>query len=430
MMKNNIANIFKIKVALIELTYSYIIQLLFTSFALFLVAHNFSLDDSLLMMGKLGTSFYLSSIAINLFSSNTLTQTQYNAALGFFITAIGLLCFVNINSITVLIGACCVGMGYGLTKPALPVIFAEIIKDTPLRESGFSLFYGLGNIGALLGPLVIGMVSKESYVFFYITSSFLSFVLCLIILPSLKEIKRINKNIILYMSIFLCLAIFIAGNKTASFLFLTFIIGYVCFRKKIFQDFKKFKQKSFLGHALILYILLEQRFFLIQKYVELNIDKPFGTSVLYALNSGIVIVGIIIITQWRAKISVKIPKTWTEGVSLSYLLLSSSFLCLFIGNVYGGRHWSWVVIMIILSSFAEISFIPKLIETLSTRFSEKKTLGMAALYMIIGTARFFTASLVAYIQDFQVAFLMLSIVPITIYFLMKYVKRQVAYGGY
>ncbi|MBI5323727.1 MAG: MFS transporter [Ignavibacteriae bacterium] len=257
-----------------------------------------------------------------------------------------------------LFGTIILGFGSGMFKPALQGSVAKTIDKTK-SKTGWAVYFMLLNLAVFFGPPLSKFLKEISWGAVFIGSG-LIILLNLVILIFLKEEKNvIEKNE--FHSSPIIKNIFINLLKPRVGLFVIIMSGFTIIYMQFYETLPNFiydwTDTSGLASALHL-----PKFML----METTRGTMISYEWLYNLNSGLVFLGVVIISWWFSKIN------------RNYALLVGIFLAgtgLFLsGATYYG---SLTVAGIIVYTFGEMLTNPKFAEQMSTLAGKSEK----ALYM-------------------------------------------------
>jgi len=183
---------------LIGIFYSFLSQAIFATTAIYLSFRGETLTDSLILMGKFGSVFYLSMVVTGVLGKENQSSTFEKIYIGLFMTGVGCFFLASEAFYIDLLGLSLIGVGYGLVKPSLHAMFGETIFDKNNIKSSYSVYYSFFSIAGFLSPFAMGFLQRDFYTHVYIGFGILS--LCILfLLKPLKLYDHIKANGIVYL---------------------------------------------------------------------------------------------------------------------------------------------------------------------------------------------------------------------------------------
>ena len=393
----------------LQFNYMFVIQAIFTSISTYIISKFYNIDQALELTGRLGTALYLSVALFSQFHEQQSHNQKLNASIGFLFSGLGAL-FIGCLPINyIYVSFACLAMAHGLIKPSLPILLGQSTAENE-KGKAFKLFYAIGNVGALTGPIAFGFLLPENFKYAYFGCCALSIISFWMCAPrySKDQLSTSLKSGLPYIGLFfLVITAFVAGF---TYLALIIALGILIYLAKKDYETGTWKALKFnlLTRAFCLFLFIDQKYFLLQKVMALDMEKPFQTPFLYTLSGVFVITGVLVQSLFKNKESnprIKAIKAYSLAL-VGYACLGASFLL-------KGPIWMWGIATVFCFSMAEISYLPYLIAELSSQ-KKKKILNISLLFIMMGLARYTASKLSIFFDPLSLVQGMVGIIVIVI----------------
>lgn len=392
------------------------------SLVMHMVNSNATIEEGLITLGITGVSFYLSSLASNLFTTSDTASLKKNVSLGVFITSIG---FVALSApLDIYIPLATISIGYGLIKPNIPTILGQLLGQKEKNKT-FQAFYLFENLGAVLAGLICGIINFRLVYAVIGFCLFASFFLIKATPPEGTRNAILSPQILVSFLLF----IFVLASYHLGFWIsiapISFFVTFKLFQEDFFSKkvISKYVKLFFFG--VFMFFLYEQEYFLVQKLLIDNVNLPFTVPVFFAINPTVVILGSLgLIRLYRRD---NLTTTLEKVLPSTFGLLVFAAIILFLGTAFQRQKetfWIFPVLTIVLQSISEMIFVPQFIKKLSSGLSKNKNLGMIIFFLVLACARFLASKFSVFYEDNFTAVKMLAGISLVFFALYGAVTLQ------
>ncbi len=369
----------KTKYLFSQFFYILVIQAVFTTAAVFFEHKGMNLSDALLLMARLGAAINISIACIGLLKNRGHRSQQGNLYLGFLSLSVGILIFALSQSVELIcLGATLIAIGSAMTKPVITILYGRYVAGLDGNRS-YKSIYAVTNFGAMIGPFIFGLVAVASYSFFFLVLAALSLLIAIFHSRFSHSYMFFKRHWLYLGGAFLSLYAYIAGFVLFGLTSLLIISGLKFLNQKTFDALKKLELEPLL-HVFLFFLMMNQKYFMIQELFIVKLAQPFNPPLLYALSGFVVVVGILI--QLYFKLGKPSLTTHILSYSLCALAYAGISLCE-VGNI--SLLYS-IVAFIVLFSIAEILYIPYALERVS-KHSHDKLISTSVFFLTIGLSR-------------------------------------------
>jgi len=379
----------------IELWLAFTFQSLLVSTVLYLSQKGYSLNDGIEILGVLGSCVYMTAITVGFIKVEETVVLKARLVSGLFFIALGYLALQSFYFLALSF----IALGYGIAKPSVPIL----LKGGE-RTGLFQFYYIMTNLGSILAA---GIFSLFDFCQCYLGIGFLTLGVTGIFSVFYFRPTQVSQFRLAFLGILgLCLYLCLHMSILFGLIPVMGLIAYQFYRQDALMALGAPQYLYLLMNALILFILFEQEFFLLQKYIEVQVDKPFSTPLFFSFNPIFVIFHSLILIPFYKKITVSL----NQAIRWSFFSLGLGFIILMVFGVLPIARFSWIgaIFLIFCKSLAEALFIPQFIQRLAGGIQGNKAVGMSLFFLVIAVARY-VASKIAIFSSFHEGFYALGL---------------------
>lgn len=413
--------------------------------------HWVTMPKALYIVGISFSLLYLSSILGGVIKDH-LFEEKIAITLGIFLIAAGN--FFLLFSKTFFIGLGFLLIGAGMVTPNTPLLLSKWQGNNESKI--FTYFYGISNLGIIMGPLIGGFLAQY---FLWWSSIFLNemFIFTWLFVISfnqwLKKLKEINQLIYFKFFILVLLSNLIIyfclkSHNTLMYLLSFSIIGYGIFICRIF-NVKEFREKFIFALALIIFaiIFFSGEFQVASSLIaysenfvnlkELNFTIPASSIV--SLESFFVVIGSVIFGKTILFTRIKFSQT---KVLLGMICCAGAYFILFVSTrvaEIGKISFLWIITAFLLFGIGEISLMPTIVAYIA-KISPEKYKGrlMSGMYFALSISGYlsgfisekimrfhhFSSNNILFYRDFFMIIIIISVLCVFLLSLLRFNKNR------
>lgn len=310
-------------------------------------------------------------------------------------------------------------LGTGLFKPSATSLLGTLYKGSPqLKGSAYTIFYMGMNVGAILGPLVFGLLIKYAGWHAGFIVSAIGFACSLILIiarsKSFKESIKVNLKVATIASTVILVIIFILAllPKLLNIFIVLMAIAVVIFIVKTALSYHDKTRSHIFGIAILALIGIFYYAASIQTgssvtlFINAYVNRSiFGWQIPTVAFLSLEPLWIILVTPLVIKIWRELDKKGLEPKTSSKLLIglfmaTLSFILFYYAAILSAHnvhsHWPlfWIVIANLTLGIGELALMPAIMTAISESMPEKLSSTMMGVWFLsVGFAGYFASLL-------------------------------------